>query len=228
MNKERIETILRETLRDQHLSRSEKRALSQVFADLTPDDQDRALLRSIAFDLAREQIESNKRNRNVLDWLEQVVKVIVNAEPDRGPVSEAHFSPGDAPLHRIVALLLAARRSVDVCVFAITDDRIARALLDCHKRGVTLRIISDNDKAFDRGSDIDKLRAAGVPVRVDRTDAHMHHKFAVFDRELLLTGSYNWTRSAANQNYENIIVTDDARLATTFANVFEQYWDELE
>ena len=73
-----------------------------------------------------------------------------------------------------------------------------------------------------------KLRAAGVPVRVDRTDAHMHHKFAVFDRELLLTGSYNWTRSAANQNYENIIVTDDARLATTFANVFEQYWDELE
>lgn len=227
MDKERIRTILEETLRDQRLSRGEKRALQQVVADLAPSRGDLALLRSLAFDVAGAELESSKRNRNVLDWLEGVVKLLAQADPDHAPISEAHFSPGDAPLHRIVALLLAARETVDVCVFTITDDRIAEALLACKQRGVDVRIITDNDKAFDRGSDADRLRKRGIPLRVDRTDAHMHHKFAVFDRQILLTGSYNWTRSAANVNRENIIVTDDPRLAVSFSRVFSDYWNEL-
>ena len=31
-----------------------------------------------------------------------------------------------------------------------------------------------------------------------RRDGHMHHKFAIFDGERLINGSYNWTRGAAN------------------------------
>ena len=55
----------------------------------------------------------------------------------------------------------------------------------------------------------------------------MHHKFALFDGTVLLTGSYNWTRSAAAQNNENLIVTNDHRLATAFSSLFDRLWEEL-
>ena len=44
------------------------------------------------------------------------------------------------------------------------------------------------------GSDIGKLRQAGIATKLDHAKTHMHHKFCIIDRRLLLTGSFNWTR----------------------------------
>ena len=78
------------------------------------------------------------------------------------------------------------------------------------------------------GSDVWRLQAAGIPVRFDRSPFHMHHKYAVFDSASVLTGSYNWTRSAASENHENVIVTADPRLVAAFGEVFETLWQRLE
>jgi mitochondrial cardiolipin hydrolase len=93
---------------------------------------------------------------------------------------------------------------------------------------VPLRIITDNEKAFDEGSDIIRLRQAGVAVRVDQSPYHMHHKFAIFDHERLLTGSYNWTRGASEHNEENFVILGDRRLITAFNTTFERLWNRLE
>jgi phosphatidylserine/phosphatidylglycerophosphate/cardiolipin synthase-like enzyme len=55
----------------------------------------------------------------------------------------------------------------------------------------------------------------------------MHHKFAIFDQRLLVTGSYNWTRSAAERNRENLAVTDDRRLVAAFREEFERLWRDF-
>ena len=55
----------------------------------------------------------------------------------------------------------------------------------------------------------------------------MHHKYAVVDGSVLLTGSYNWTRSAFRVNEENIVVTDDPRLVRAFSKAFEELWEAL-
>ena len=55
----------------------------------------------------------------------------------------------------------------------------------------------------------------------------MHHKFAVADNDLLLTGSYNWTRSAATENDENIIVTNNRKLVNSFQSKFDELWKRL-
>ena len=118
-------------------------------------------------------------------------------------------------------------------MFTITDDRITRAILDAHGRGVKIRVISDNEKWRDPGSDINKLRDAGIPVKLDNIhnhadphlNGHMHHKFAIFDGSRLVTASYNWTRGAAETNYENIVDTADAKLLAAFAAEFERLWN---
>jgi cardiolipin hydrolase len=227
MNRQRFEAELRKTLDDQRLSRAEKRALGELADGASGGELD--LMRSIAFDIAKAELDDSKRTRHVLSWLEDVIKTL-RADPgaDKAPESGAFFSPGEAPLGKITGLLSAARKTVDICVFTITDDRISKAIVAAHKRGVQVRIISDDDKAGDRGSDVDRLRDLGIAVRVDHTRHHMHHKFALFDRAQLLTGSYNWTRSAQMHNHENVIVTSDARLNGAFNDVFDRLWAELE
>jgi mitochondrial cardiolipin hydrolase len=141
--------------------------------------------------------------------------------------AEVFFSPGDACRLRIAHRFNVAKRTADVCVFTITDDRISKTIHAAHRRGVIVRIITDNDKAFDLGSDIDAFRQAGIEVRIDATPFHMHHKFAIFDGQHLLNGSYNWTRSAAEQNEENLVDTDDPALVQAFQQQFETLWHHL-
>jgi cardiolipin hydrolase len=116
---------------------------------------------------------------------------------------------------------------MDICVFTLSDDRIAEAVLSAVSRGVAVRMITDNDKELDLGSDVARLRANGVQMRVDRTEAHMHHKFAIFDAAWLLNGSYNWTRSACTVNEENLVVTNDQALVRAFSRTFESLWTAL-
>ena len=166
---------------------------------------------------------------SAVNWLERIVKLLtpLDSAAPAAAIAEACFSPQHDCASRIVRLFEGARRSVDVCVFTITDDRITEAITRAHRRGVALRVITDNDKSYDAGSDIERLEREGVPVRLDVTAFHMHHKFAIFDGGLLLNGSYNWTRSASLNNEENFILTSDVKLVPPFRQLFEQLWIEF-
>lgn len=71
------------------------------------------------------------------------------------------------PHCRLLSVLRGAQRTLDVCVFTITCDEIADALLQAHQRGVKVRVISDNDQATSQGSDIGKFIQAGIPLKTD-------------------------------------------------------------
>lgn len=221
--------ILLQTLADRRLTRTENRALTAALADAETGVVRMGVYRSVAFDVAREALgQGDISPPDVIAWLEDVIGALAHvAAPEESPrVSEACFSPGDDCVQRLRGLFLHARTSVDVCVFTITDDRISGALLDAHQRGVAVRVLTDNDKSFDHGSDIRRLHAAGVAVRVDASEYHMHHKFALFDRRVLVTGSYNWTRSAAEYNEENMLITSDGGSLAQFQQAFDQLWGE--
>lgn len=236
MTPQEFERLLRQTLADRSLSYPERSALTQMLQEERPDSQRTAALRSQAFALAREAVE-DPRAREVLAWLEGVVKLLHPVKPGATAVqaapgaasagSEVLFAPFDDLPARVCRLFASAGHAADLCVFTITDDRLADAILKAHRRGVRVRIISDNDKALDLGSDVRMLAEEGIEVRLDTTAAHMHHKFAVFDDAVLLNGSYNWTRSAAAANNENFVVTSERMLVDSFAKHFEKLWKLL-
>ena len=240
MNAEDFSRFLSQSLADRKLTRAEKSALADWLAKNVKTDQHRGLVRHAAFELARGAIADPAADE-VVAWLEDVMKVIA---PLGGPAAhasgssekdEVFFSPGERCLQQIIHRFGQCRRTADVCVFTITDDRITRAILDAHGRGVKVRIISDNDKCHDAGSDVQRLRDAGIPVKLDHVhghaepglNGHLHHKFAIFDGVRLLNGSYNWTRGAADVNYENLVDTGDAGLITAFAAEFDRLWNRF-
>jgi mitochondrial cardiolipin hydrolase len=227
MNTQELDQALRATLEDGRISRGERQALSEVLQEAPLDAARLAQLRARAFMLARERT-TEPRALEALSWVEDLLRLLAHLEaPATSGTSRAYFSPGEACLAAILGELGRARNSADVCVFTITDDRIAHAILQAHARKVRVRIITDNDKQYDGGSDIERLRGAGIALKIDETEHHMHHKFAVLDGTTLLNGSYNWTRSASAFNEENLIVTSEPGLVQTFAGHFGRMWDAL-
>lgn len=232
MKPKQLRNMLQQTIDDFRLSRGERQALSRILDHLDPTEDMLALYRRIAFELAHDTLKSAGTHTadDIVDWLEDVTRVLQSGSEasKRTTLAESFFTPGNDCPRRIGSLLDAAKNTAELCVFTITDDRISDKIINAHRRGVKVRIVTDDDKAFDAGSDISRLKTAGLPVRVDRTQYHMHHKFAVFDGEKLLTGSYNWTRSAASNNEENFIITGDGRFIRRFADVFEGLWKKFE
>ncbi len=228
MTPQRMREILEQSLADRRLSRGEKSLLSQHLDDSGADAEQLAHFRRLAFGLAREAIDATN-GALIVEWLEEIAKVLQSTTSgDKEDMAEAWFSPhGDCP-QRIRTLLAQAKQTVEICVFTITDDRLTSAVLEAHGRGVRIRIITDNDKAADLGSDADRFLQAGIGLRMDRTEYHMHHKFAVFDNAILLNGSYNWTRGAAANNEENFVVTNNRRLVDIFSKTFEDLWQQFQ
>ena len=228
----RLRQQLQDSLLDARLSDDEKRQLTQTLRDAQLPEEGLRQLRNGAFELVRQQLQTAAIEptdpQALVRWLEGVMRALDVSRTSGGSHrAQAYFSPGTDCLNAILGQLRSSRQSVDICVFTLSDDRISQEVLAAHRRGVKLRLITDNDKAFDRGSDIDSLRAAGVNVRIDVTPAHMHHKYALFDRRWLLNGSYNWTRSACEHNEENLILCNDPGLLSQFQAAFEALWAQL-
>ena len=221
-----LDRSLRESAQDFTLDAGEKLELRELGQQL--DAGRIRFLRNRAFDIARDAMRGEPgATLEVLRWLEQVVKTLDAADQAAPVVSSAYFSPGDTCLRRLCDLMRGCRDTLDICVFTIADDRLTEAILDCHARGVQVRVVSDNDKQHDSGSDIDRLRARGVQVRVDDAPSHMHHKFALFDGRVLANGSFNWTRSATRDNDENLGVSDDANLVRVCGLQFGKLWQQF-
>ena len=238
MNAADAERVLAQTLDDLTLSGSEKTALAAWVSANAKTDAQRGVVRHAAFDLAR-KASANLPPDRLIDWLEDVMRTLAPvalASPQSGgPIAAdlVFFAPGEACWRHLVGRIAQTRRTLDLCVFTITDDRVSHPVIDAHRRGVKVRIVTDNEKAHDAGSDVHKFRAEGIPVKVDDVPGpgeggltgHMHHKFAIFDGARLVNGSYNWTRGAAECNFENVVDSADPKLVAAFAAEFERLWN---
>lgn len=220
----------RQAFADVTLSPAEAQQLRHQLATFAGQGGDVDQLRHEVFLLAKNRFNTFQ-DKAVVEWLEAASILLPESAAEPTPPSlakpQVYFSPGEECVAAIRGFIHEARHTLDVCVFTVADDRLSAALLVAHQRGVRLRLLTDNDKVLDRGSDVRELHFAGIPVRTDCTTNHMHHKFAIADGELVLTGSYNWTRSAAQYNLENLLITPDPTIVKRYATEFERLWEAL-
>ncbi|MEC9092820.1 MAG: phospholipase D-like domain-containing protein [Planctomycetota bacterium] len=227
MDREELVKAFKSTLEDFRVSRGEKDSLKKLLAESISSENERLVLRSEAFAIAKSELIS-PQSKEIMDWLEDVVKLLMVPQHKQKIQSEVVFSTREDCADHLQRIISSCRKSIDVCVFTVTDDRLSNALLEAHKRKVAIRIISDDEKASDAGSDIYRLRKSGIRVKTDRDPNHMHHKFALFDGVRLLNGSYNWTRSASLRNEENYVVTNEKKLVREFTSHFEWLWHNFD
>jgi len=120
----------------------------------------------------------------------------------------------------LAAAIDAARLSVDVAVFDLNLWSVRDALVAAHRRGVTVRVVTDSDNL--ESEEIQDLKGAGIPVLGDRRESLMHNKFAIIDRREVWSGSMNFTINDAYKNNNNLIRMRSSKLADDYTNEFEE------
>jgi phosphatidylserine/phosphatidylglycerophosphate/cardiolipin synthase-like enzyme len=66
------------------------------------------------------------------------------------------------------------------------------------------------------------LACAKVPVKVDGNKYTMHHKVIVIDNSIVVTGSFNFTKSADTENDDNVLVIYDPAVAKQYLDEFDR------
>jgi phosphatidylserine/phosphatidylglycerophosphate/cardiolipin synthase-like enzyme len=158
------------------------------------------------------------------------------ASPDPAPVSPAPlssattpsgvtvcFTPGENCTGTIVQAVSGAKHTVLAQAYSFTSAPIAKALLDAHRRGVQVQVILDKSQRSDKYSSADFLANQGVPVFIYANHAIAHDKILVIDGELVLTGSFNFTRAAQEKNAVNLLIIRDPTLAAQYCQNWEAH-----
>jgi phosphatidylserine/phosphatidylglycerophosphate/cardiolipin synthase-like enzyme len=138
------------------------------------------------------------------------------------PAYDVYFSPKGGCAEAVIYWIGRANQSVHVLMYIFSLDSIADALISAHNRGVEVRVVLDKSQSY---SQYGVLRAAGIEVRNDTNwEGILHDKIAVIDNTIVLTGSFNWTGTAENNNNENLIVIHSFEVASRYESEFQKIW----
>ena len=100
---------------------------------------------------------------------------------------------------------------------------ITSSLIAAHQRGAIIRIITDRTQSKVKGSLVETIKTAGIPVLTNHKHKIEHNKFAVFDDTHVVSGSYNWTVNASKYNSENCLFFDQPD--KEYSKRFKYLWD---
>jgi phosphatidylserine/phosphatidylglycerophosphate/cardiolipin synthase-like enzyme len=152
--------------------------------------------------------------------------------------------PGNG-LQWLATQLQGVQSRLDMSLFVFSAQNLADELAQLHARGVSIRLLADPgfaNRPFSEVLDLmgialpdrrcqleagnriwsQPLQGVGIP-RLARGDK-LHHKFAVLDGDRVITGSFNWSPSAAHQNDETLLLIDSPLLARHFEAEMDRLW----
>jgi phosphatidylserine/phosphatidylglycerophosphate/cardiolipin synthase-like enzyme len=129
---------------------------------------------------------------------------------------------------------------VDLALFVFSEPGLGSILQSQDLKGVKIRGLIDRQFAYRdyssalalMGADSDRCQAVKTNVRALDTIGVptlppgdlLHHKFAVIDRQTVITGSHNWSSAANHHNDETLLIIQDN---PTVAAHFDREFDRL-
>jgi phosphatidylserine/phosphatidylglycerophosphate/cardiolipin synthase-like enzyme len=148
-------------------------------------------------------------------------------------------------LHWLASQLAAVKQRLDLSLFVFSAQNLADTMASLPSRGVAVRLLADPgfaSRPFSEVLDVlgvsrpdgnclleadnqvwrQPLEGVGTP-RLARGDK-LHHKFAVIDGARVITGSFNWSPSAAHQNDETLLLISSPQLAAHFTREMDRLW----
>ena len=148
-------------------------------------------------------------------------------QPDES-VNRADYADGmDAVFAKVID---AASETLDIAVFELNSDPIHAAIAGAAERGLTVRIVVDDDHGLydGRNPHLRDLTELGIDVRHDGRSGLMHNKFAIIDRETVWTGSWNYTVNGTYRNNNNILALESADAVYAYQAEFDEMFERSE
>ena len=136
---------------------------------------------------------------------------------------EVYFSRNGGCTDAIVRELNKAKNTVLIQAYLFSSAPLAKAVLDAHKRGLKVQVILDKSQRGNQYSSADFFANSGIPTKIDAVHAINHNKVMIIDGETVITGSFNFTKSAEENNAENLLMIHDKKLAERYTENWEEH-----
>ncbi len=123
----------------------------------------------------------------------------------------------------------AATGGIDVSMYRITDTRHTDAILAAHQRGVPIRMIIEQieyrrTSRYLHSYNVDRLIAAGIPVRQRKHEGTNHQKLTLLrGQQMAIFGSQNWSHTTGQ--YEHNYFTKKPALYQWMSDLFLRKWN---
>ncbi len=140
--------------------------------------------------------------------------------------SKTFFTPGLQCEREIVKSILKTKHMLDIAIYSITNEAITDAIIEAHKKGVKVRVLTDYVQARGKYSKALYLKQNGVNIRLNSKHKIEHNKFAIFDKKIVETGSYNYTYNATKNNSENCTFLKQKTDIQKYQRRFNWLWKE--
>jgi phosphatidylserine/phosphatidylglycerophosphate/cardiolipin synthase-like enzyme len=152
----------------------------------------------------------------------------VQAEPQPAEILAIYFTPPAGAASGLIKQIDGAKKSIKVMAYGFTATNLAEALVRAKRRGVDVGLIQDEKSAQNNRETLPILLAAGIDVRSDGKHAIQHNKVMLIDDDIVITGSYNFTKSAEKRNAENIMIVRSSYAAKRYADNWKAHWEHSE
>lgn len=156
-----------------------------------------------------------------------------------GRLNLEEYNCTSSSMMSLIRELSRARKTIDISMYMITNNILIEVLIHMRKYyNVLIRVVVEACPRNDESTDdrMSSLKSAGIKVKqknigADNLPAYrsiMHNKCVLIDRQVLLTGSFNWTRNAVLVNDENIIKVGSRQIIIQWIKKYEAMWREIE
>ena len=219
-----ISSFIEKSISNQNLLKEDINSFFSKFPNLSKGEHNIKKLIQILNDITT-------KNKNAFLSSYQLLISYINSSylMPKPTVFEVHFFPNPSNEVYVLKMLSTCKTSMDIAIFTMTNQRIANVISSLYSRGVKCRIIADDECCKMWGSNIYSLAALGIPVKTDDSVRyHMHHKFAVIDNSVVITGSFNWTAQAVGHNQENVLFIENKQLAKLYTEEYNRLWEDFE
>ena len=147
-----------------------------------------------------------------------------------GAAVESYFAPSDGVKAQIIDEIDTATSSVYFLMYTFSDSDIAQAMVQkaVGTPAVEVRGVFDKGQGEASYSQLPAFTSAGVAVKLDAFSGLLHNKLIIIDKggedPRVITGSYNLTASANEDNDENVVIIHSSELADEYYTIFEDIY----
>lgn len=170
-------------------------------------------------EMFEKHVFENRKERTALPGLSNPYYVKIGDTP-----VNAYFSPENNVEDIIVKRLKKAKSSISFLAFSFTSKPIGEAMIAQSKKGVKVEGVFEKNGSDTKESQYKKMLVENIPVVVDKNPHNMHHKVIIIDDDIVIMGSYNFSKNASKHNDENILILENKEIAAKYLAEFRKIY----
>lgn len=133
---------------------------------------------------------------------------------------DIRFSPNGGCTDLTKNIINNAKKIILVQAYYFTSEILSKELINAYNKGIKVKILIDKSQLSHKYSKLIEFKKAGINIFIDKVHGLSHNKIMIIDDHYVLTGSFNWTKSAEKRNSENLLLIKSKKIA----KIYKKNW----